>query len=128
LPLPEEDRAWLRDQGVVFTEDIDSAAGSVVVFLGFPLPAAKFTIAATDILTKLPPNYPDSGPDMFWVDPPALLAPNGHEARQTQVREQLLGRTWQRWSRHFDASSWRTGIDDIQTVYWRIVTALKEAQ
>jgi hypothetical protein len=128
LPLPEEDRAWLRDQGIAFTEDRDSTAGSVVVFREFTLPTAKFTIAATDILTKLPPNYLDSGPDMFWVKPPALLAPDGHEARQTQVREQLLGSTWQRWSRHFDASSWRTGIDDIQTVYWRIVAALKEAQ
>jgi hypothetical protein len=128
MPLPDEDREWLRDQGVAFTEHVDPAAGSVVVFRGFALPAGKFMIPATDILTKLPPNYPDSGPDMFWVNPPALMAPNGNEARQTQVYESLLGGTWQRWSRHFDASAWRSGVDDIQTVYWRIITAIKEAQ
>lgn len=128
MPLPDDDREWLRDQGVAFTEHVDPTAGLVVVFRGFSLPVGKFMIAATDILTQLPPNYPDSGPDMFWVNLPALLAPDGREARQTQLHEPRLGGTWQRWSRHFDVTAWRSGVEDIQTVYWRIVTALKEAQ
>lgn len=127
MALSDDARQWLSDQGVTFTEHVDPAAGAVVVFRGFVLPAGKFTVAATDVLTKLPSNFPDSGPDMFWVKPRVVLAPDGREARQTQLSELLLSESWQRWSRHWDAGSWRSGIDDIQTVYWRIVAAFKEA-
>jgi len=31
------------------------------------------------------------------------------------VTEQYLGRSWQRWSRHFAAGQWQSGVDGLES-------------
>jgi hypothetical protein len=116
MPLAAEDGQWLSDQGVRYTEHLDPTHGPLLVFRDFVLPQVKFTVATADILSKMPTNFPDSGPDMFWAKPRVLLAPDGRFAICTDVNEMFLGETWQRWSRYWNALPWQSGIYGIDTV------------
>jgi hypothetical protein len=51
---------------------------------------------------------------MWWVDP-ALHRADGSVIEATQVMEPHLGRTWQRWSRHFAPGQWQSGIDGLES-------------
>jgi hypothetical protein len=123
VPLPDEDRAWLEKQGIAYRESSEGES-RYLLFPAWSLPDGKFNATEADILSILPSKYPDAGPDMFYVYPKITLAA-GQIANKTNVDQPLLGKTWQRWSRHWDV--WRPGIDDIQTVYRRIERALREA-
>ena len=67
---------------------------------------------ASDLLVRLKPGYPDVQPDMWWFSPPVHLA-DGRELPNTNVLETYLGRTWQRWSRHFNSGQWQSGIEQL---------------
>ena len=60
MPLTSEDRIWLSDQNIAFSENHDAQHGAVVIFQNRPLPAGKYTVSHADILSVLPGNYPDS--------------------------------------------------------------------
>jgi hypothetical protein len=51
---------------------------------------------------------------MWWFSP-SLMLEDGRQIEATQVTEYYLGRQWQRWSRHFNAGQWRSGIDCLET-------------
>lgn len=125
MSLPSDDRLWLGKQGIAFRDE-QRDNQRCLIFVGLALPPGKFDVDKADILTLLPPNYPDAGPDMFYARPRLVLA-NGQLANATNVSETFLGETWQRWSRHWNSNTWRAGIDDIQTVFRRIKRALDEA-
>ena len=40
---------------------------------------------------------------------------DGQPIPQTEVTEHYLGRTWQRWSRHFRAGQWLSGVDSLES-------------
>jgi hypothetical protein len=84
-----------------------------VVLPAFPVPVG-YDRANADLLLRLSPGYPDVAPDMWWFDPPVKLK-NGASPPATDVRESHLGRTWQRWSRHFNQGQWRSGVDCLET-------------
>jgi len=91
-----------------------------VVLPGFALPTG-FTVGTSNLLLRLAPGYPDVPPDMWWFDPPVLRS-DGTPIPATEVREQHLGRVWQRWSRHLEASHWKSGTDSIES-YLALVRA-----
>ncbi|PPJ40310.1 E2/UBC family protein, partial [Pseudoxanthomonas sp. KAs_5_3] len=64
-------------------------------------------------LLRLNPGFPDVPPDMWWFDPP-VTRNNGATIQATEAREQHLGRTWQRWSRHLQPGQWRSGVDRLE--------------
>jgi hypothetical protein len=68
----------------------------------------------SDLLIRFSAGYPDVPPDMWWFDPPLRRA-DGKPIPATEVIEQHLGRSWQRWSRHLTAGQWLSGVDGIQT-------------
>ena len=74
---------------------------------------AGFDRAHSDLLIRLSPGYPDIPPDMWWFDPPVRRA-DGQGIPATEAFEQYLGRTWQRWSRHFAPGQWRSGVDGLR--------------
>jgi Prokaryotic E2 family E len=112
VSLPAIDTGYLRDR--VFQHSVIVDGGMIcVVMRGFPLPNG-FNRGTSDLLLRLSPGYPDVAPDMWWFDPPVALA-NGKIIPATEVRESYLGRTWQRWSRHFAAGQWRSGVDTLET-------------
>ena len=117
MSLPPTDAAFLADRGITYTVTMD--AGMICVVLpGRPVPPG-YNRASVDVLLRLPPGFPDVPPDMWWVDPALVLA-DGRPVEATQLTEVYLGRSWQRWSRHFTPGQWRPGIDNVETYLARI--------
>ena len=112
MTLPPSDSAYLADREI--THEIAPDAGmTCIIFPLWPLPAG-FDRPVTNLLIRLPSGYPDVPPDMWWCEP-AVHFENGAVIPATQVSEEHLGRTWQRWSRHFQPGQWRSGIDGLES-------------
>jgi hypothetical protein len=119
--LPEKDMTYLAEHWPGHRIEQDGAQIAVVL-PDFRFPPG-FQPERGDVLLLLPFGFPDTQPDMFWVDPPVAL--HGAAPAATEVREQHLGRTWQRFSRHLDASGWRPGTDGLQTYVALLRTRLR---
>lgn len=107
------DQAALEERGLTYNTVLDPD-GFVALTVEFPnLPTGLVPSTAT-MLIRLPPGFPDAGPDMFYFDPPLRAASGatvlGTEATWTDPG----GRVWQRWSRHIGAQ-WRPGVDNLAT-------------
>lgn len=112
MSLPEMDRFYLIGRGI--THKIVTESGmTCVVFLQWPLPAG-LDRASSDLLLRLSPGYPDVHPDMWWFSP-AVHRADGQKLPRTDVVETYLGRTWQRWSRHFGGGQWKSGVDGLES-------------
>jgi len=92
-----------------------SADGGMTCILipNFPLPPG-LDHPTSDLLLRLAPGYPDVPPDMWWFHP-AVGRKDGVEIPATQVRENYIGRQWQRWSRHFAQGQWKSGLDSVES-------------
>lgn len=125
IALPEADRRYLNDHGIV-VEVVSDGPHTGVMLKQMELPAGKFNHPAADVLVILPPGYPDVAPDMFFCDPWLTLLSAGRYPTCADVSHAFLDRNWQRWSRH--NPSWRPGIDGLHTMIKRIEHALAEAK
>ena len=110
--LPSFDTAYLEERKTEFSLAIDGGMTCLLI-PAFPLPGG-YDRSESDLLLRLSPGYPDVPPDMWWFDPPVKLA-NGSTVRATDATERHLGRTWQRWSRHFSSGQWRSGVDSLES-------------
>ena len=110
--LPANDLEYLRSLSPGHTVQLDGGMTCVLV-PGFLL-GEGFALAQSDLLLRLAPGYPDVPPDMWWFNPPVRRTDSA-EIIATQAREQLLGREWQRWSRHLTPGQWRSGIDSLES-------------
>lgn len=122
--LPDNDSEYLRGNGLEFEAQLEGSMISLVI-KRFALPAG-YQPSEVDLLLRLPVQFPQVPPDMFWTDPIASYT-NGGIPPQTQVREPHVGRMWQRWSRHFGRSQWRPGTDDLRT-YLRLIRSTLERE
>lgn len=110
--LPSIDLAYLTEREIQHT--LASEANMTCVLLpAFQLPSG-YDRTQADLLLRMNPGYPDVAPDMWWFDP-AVLRVDGKVIPATEIRETHLGRSWQRWSRHFAAGQWRSGVDGLQS-------------
>jgi hypothetical protein len=114
VSIPDHDTEYLRERGLPFDVAHESGMTCVVV-RGWPLPAG-YNHPEADLLLRLSPGYPDVQPDMWWFDPPLALA-SGAPLPATEVTEVVLGRSWQRWSRHFNHGQWQAGIDGLESYF-----------
>ena len=112
MTLPESDQQFLTERAIPHLVQPDSGMLAVIVS-AWVLPAG-LNVQQADVLIRLPGGYPDVPPDMWWVDP-ALHRADGSVIEATQVMEPHLGRTWQRWSRHFTPGQWQSGIDGLES-------------
>ena len=112
MSLPEIDVAYLGERGIVHEIVVDSGM-TCVVMPQWPLPRG-FDRDESDLLIRLSPGYPDVPPDMWWFSPPVHLA-NGQDLPATNAVEAYLGRSWQRWSRHFSGGQWQSGVDGLES-------------
>ena len=110
--LPSDEQEYLQAEFPEFYEKVEGQMICIVI-RHFPLPNG-LQPAQSDLLLRLASGYPDVAPDMWWFDPP-VVRPDGQAIPQTQVHEQHLGRTWQRWSRHFEQGQWRPGVDCLES-------------
>lgn len=112
MPLPQSDVTYLKTRGLVH-EVADESGMTCVVVSQWPLPAG-FDRDESDLLLRLSPGYPDVPPDMWWFSP-AVHRHNGEALPATDAVETYLGRTWQRWSRHFGSGQWQSGVDGLES-------------
>ena len=112
MNLPDSDAGYLTDRGLPHQVTVEGKM-ICLVFPAWPLPPG-YDRASADLLVRLPAGYPDVPPDMWWFDPAIRLA-DGRTAQATEATERHLGRTWQRWSRHFPPGQWKSGVDSLQS-------------
>lgn len=112
MSLPETDTAYLNERGIVH-QVVSESGMTCVVLPNWPVPAG-FDHEAADLLVRLSSGYPDVHPDMWWFDPPVHLA-DGTKLPGTDVVEPHVGRSWQRWSRHFTNGQWQSGVDGLES-------------
>lgn len=112
MALPKSDIIYLADKKIAH-EVLVEAGMTCVVFPKWILPRG-YDRKTSDLLLRLQAGYPDVPPDMWWFDPAVRLT-NGGLVPATDVTEQHLGRSWQRWSRHLEAGQWQSGIDGLES-------------
>lgn len=112
MPLPEEEIETLKRLGLTYTVEEENGLTCVVIS-DFRLPPGM-TLATSNLLIRLNPGFPDVAPDMWWFDPPVMRSDRA-VIPQTEHFENYLGRRWQRWSRHFQAGQWQSGIDCLES-------------
>lgn len=125
--LPEFDRDYLTEKGYTFEEKIEGNQNGLII-RNWLLPKDKYNVEQSDLLIIIPKGYPDVRPDMWYFYPAILLKPNNQPARQTQCSISFEGKSWQRWSRHLQASEWRSDADGIHTYLQKVINALEIAQ
>jgi hypothetical protein len=104
--------SFLEERSLQY-ELLDDGGMLCVLIKGWRLPEG-YTMAVADLLLRLSPGYPDVPPDMWWFEP-ALIRVDNAEIPATQVTEMVLGRSWQRWSRHLDPNLWNSGTDGLES-------------
>ena len=114
MSLPQNDLQYLAERGLTYSVAVE-ANMTCVVINDYILPAG-YDKASSNLLLRLSPGYPDVAPDMWWFDPALRLA-NGQAIQATEIMETHLGRPWQRWSRHFNAGQWKSGIDSLESFF-----------
>lgn len=112
MALPQPEVEFLDSRGLAYTVS-EEAGMTCVVFSNYQLPGG-LSASAADLLIRLSPGFPDVPPDMWWFSP-RISRIDGQVIPATEVTEQHLGQSWQRWSRHLNASQWQSGIDNLQT-------------
>jgi Prokaryotic E2 family E len=112
MSLPQSDITCLAERGIQYSISME-ANMTCIVFPGYKLPTG-YNVAAADLLLRLQPGFPDVPPDMWWFNP-AIRRADGRIVAATEVTERHLGKEWQRWSRHFNAGQWRSGIDSLES-------------
>ena len=112
MALPPSDSVFLADRGIAHSITVEGEM-TCVVFPNWLVPPG-FDRDSADLLVRLPNGYPDVPPDMWWFSPGIKLV-NGRVAQATEATERHVGRDWQRWSRHFQAGQWRSGIDGLES-------------
>ena len=122
--MADNDLEYLRSKGLDFEAELEGGMVSLVI-KRYALPAG-YCPSEVDLLLRLPLQFPQVSPDMFWTDP-AVSYSNGGTPSQTQARESHMGRSWQRWSRHFGRSRWRPGTDDLRS-YLRLIRSTLEKE
>jgi hypothetical protein len=122
--LPSTDTNYLTERAVKHSITPE-ANMTCIVLPDFDLPPG-FNRTSSDLLLRVSAGYPDVPPDMWWFDPP-IRRVDGQEIPATNVIEQHLGRSWQRWSRHFQPGQWRSGVDSIQSFLALIRKELQRA-
>jgi hypothetical protein len=115
--LPPHDKAFLEDRQIAHT--VQPESGMIcLVFHAWSVPPG-YQQTETDLLLRLASGYPDVPPDMWWCAPGLVLA-DGTRPQATEVTETYLGRSWQRWSRHFQANQWQSHLDGLESYLARV--------
>ncbi|WP_187772327.1 multiubiquitin domain-containing protein [Agrobacterium sp. B1(2019)] len=111
-PLLEADLAFLEAYGHRF--DILKDGSIWVILHDFPVPAC-FTHQRISLAIRIEQGYPLTQLDMLYVFP-KLARIDGRMIPQTEVEQQIDGKTFQRWSRHRDGpNQWVPGVDCLET-------------
>jgi hypothetical protein len=127
--LPEDDERYLNEKRYAWRLVPDPTTnGASLVISQYPLHPGKFDRERTDLMIRIPPSYNDAKLDMFYVDPPLVLRRTGGHPGAASVFEDILGRRWQRFSRHLPGGNWRAGVDGIASFLKLVNRDLQEPE
>ena len=108
MDLPPEDVEYLNANYAGQYTLLTDGPGKHGLFVDrFPIPEGYDTDTAT-LLVLISSGYPGSALDMFYFDP--QLARIDGKQIAALAEESHFGRTWQRWSRHYE---WKPGEHSI---------------
>ena len=113
MALPQSDIDYLEQRALQFSVT-EEASMTCVLFPNFVLPPGLSRPVA-DLLIRLSAGFPDVPPDMWWFDMPGVHRLDSRPIPNTESVEAYLGRSWQRWSRHFGSGQWQPGTDTIES-------------
>lgn len=116
MQLPAKDTAFLAERGYAYEVQPDPSGGAFLIIKDFNVSGGGFTPATTDLMIRIPPQYPMTPLDMWYCDPPIRIATTGQFAPASEAMGSFLGRTWQRFSRHLNGT-WKPGIDSIRSFF-----------
>lgn len=108
--LLPRDEQYLNAVGHRWETRNTSEGGRWLVIHDYILPTG-YSVAAVQLALNIPPTYPSTMLDMFYVYPSVRLA-NGTQIAQTEVVGHIDGVTFQGWSRH---RSWDPTTDNVVT-------------
>jgi hypothetical protein len=97
-PRLVDDVEEVRADGHV-VEVIDEHPRYFVLVKSFELPSA-YEPSVVDLMVMTDYQYPMSALDMFWTNPHVRL--NGAYPQNADNFAEFIGRTWQRWSWHYE--------------------------
>ena len=93
--------------------DVDPDNGSWVMFYDFALPAG-YNHASTHILLQLPPDYPQTPPDWFYLDMGVRRRDGKHpHIIDTGVGHRPTQEGWSTGSLHIHTVTWRPTSDPL---------------
>jgi hypothetical protein len=124
MELSARDVRFLNERGLDWELLPDPQGAACLVLKGFSVVEGGFTPPTTELMIRIPPQYPMTPLDMWYCDPPVRLAANGQFATASEVMENHLGRTWQRFSRHLNGG-WRPGVDGLRSYFTLIQRELQ---
>lgn len=111
--LLERDVAYLKHLGLYWETRLVGARRWLIIH-EYALPSG-YNHEQVHLAIEIPTAYPDAKLDMFFVHPALTLA-NGRSIGQTESRENILGKVYQRWSRHLNgATRWNPLTDSVIT-------------
>lgn len=117
------DEQYLDALGLVW--ETESSGHRWLIIRDYPLPAG-YSASKVTLALDIPPTYPQTQIDMFYVYPIVhLSAGSAITAAQTQVA--IRGLSFQRWSRHRGpGSKWNPTADNVVTHLALVETAFAE--
>lgn len=116
MELPARDAKFLNERQLDWQLVPDPQGAACLLIKGFDVSAGNFAPATTELMIRIPPQYPMTPLDMWYCDPPIRIAATGQFAVASEVMESHLGRNWQRFSRHLNGT-WRPGLDGIRSFF-----------
>lgn len=81
-------------------EALREAGKNWLLVHGFAVPPG-YNVGAVDLVVQIPPGYSRERLDMVYVFP-VLSLQSGRSIPAVESRETIDGRSFQRWSRHYD--------------------------
>ena len=116
MQLPTQDAAFLAERKFSTELHPDPGGGAFLVIKNFDVSGGGFIPTNTNLMIRIPAQYPMTPLDMWYCDPPIRIAATGQYAPASEVIETHMNRTWQRFSRHLNGT-WKPGIDSIRSFF-----------
>lgn len=114
--LPTRDTAFLAERSYVYEVEPDPGGSAYLIVRNFDVSGGGFNPATTDLMIRIPPQYPMTPLDMWYCNPPIRVAATGLLAQASEVMEDHLGKTWQRFSRHLNGL-WQPNVDSLRSFF-----------
>ena len=122
FPLQEQDVEFLDSLGLEWEAVLEGKKQWLIV-RGYELPAGC-NGSHVDSALDIPRSYPAEQIDMFYCLPKVTRA-DGSALPQTEATQNILGTTFQRWSRHRkSADDWDPATDCVESQFELVEEAL----